>query len=554
MKTTETIVNEYNRWLKNTAEDAYMQRELLAIQDDPNELAECFGPELAFGTSGLRGIMGPGPSRLNRYVVRRVTQGLADYINGQNLDAPSVVISYDSRLFSQEFAEEAARVLSGNDIKVWLFDVMTPVPILSYAIGRLTCDYGIMITASHNTGVFNGYKVYNHHGYQILSPEPEEILAATSKCDFFEGIKESEERILKLDQRITNDFISEVLTMTDGFPDGEAKAKLKLIYTPLNGTGNAIVRRALAQSGFRDVTVVPAQENPDPDFTTCKAPNPEKVAAYNEAFRLLDRDQADLIIATDPDCDRVGCALTHKGTKTCLTGNQIAVLMLDFLCQRKPPQEGQAIWRSIVSTPLADRIAAKYGLDVETTLTGFKYIGEKISKLLVAGETNRFYFGFEESNGFLMSPFVRDKDGVSSAVLIAEMAAWHKKEGRDLIDRLEEIREEYGNLIERTRSFTFKGLQGRETMTEIMRYFREEAVEAVGNAAVTSRRDYLVEDTGLPPANVLEYQMEDGSSMLIRPSGTEPKIKVYQYLVSAEAPVVHEINVLMKKFEEQSAK
>ena len=376
MKNFDNTIAEYNRWLKETQGDAAMQDELKSLDGNEEALLQHFGYELSFGTSGIRGMMGPGISCLNKYVVRRATQGLADYINSLELDAPSVVISYDNRYHSKEFAEETAKVLSGNDIKAWIFDTMTSVPILSYAIEKLTCDYGIMITASHNTGIYNGYKVYNRYGYQVLAPEPESILEAISKHDFFSGIKMSEDRIIRLNDDIPKRFLSEILELQEGWIPSEMKEKLRIIYTPLNGTGNKFVRKLFDDSGFTDVTVVPSQENPDGSFATCKAPNPEKIAAYNEAFRLMDIQGGDIIIATDPDADRVGAALIHKGTKISLSGNQLAILMTDFLCQVRTLTEGKILYRSMVSSPMVDAVCMDHGIEVKTTLTGFKYIGE----------------------------------------------------------------------------------------------------------------------------------------------------------------------------------
>ncbi len=548
MKSFDSINTEYARWLKETQNDASMQDELRALEGNREALAEAFGYELCFGTSGIRGIMGPGPCCLNKYVVRRATQGLADYIHSQALDAPSVVISYDSRYHSKEFAEETAKVLSGNDIKAWIFDSMTPVPILTYAIGQLTCDYGIMITASHNTGIYNGYKVYNRDGYQVLSPEPEAILDAISKLDFFSGIKMSDNRIIRLNDDIPQRFIKEVLELQEGWISSDIKNDIKIIYTPLNGTGNKYVRQLLSESGFNNVTVVHSQENPDGSFATCKTPNPEKIAAYNEAFRLMDAEGGDVIIATDPDSDRVGAALIHSGTKVNLSGNQLGVLILDFLCHVRTLKEGKSVYRSVATTPMIDLLAKEYGLNLKTTLTGFKYIGEAISKMMHKGESSNFFCGIEESNGYLFSPFIRDKDGISSALIIASMVALYKSQGMDLIDRLEALAEKYGECYERPRNYTFDGIAGKEAMEKIMTYFREEAVDTIGNIKIEKRIDYLTEETDFPKTDMIEYHLEDGSRAIVRPSGTESKIKVYAYLTANNSPIIDEINSIMNQF------
>ena len=539
---------EYERWLEETSDDLYMQHELMELKGNKEEIANCFCTELKFGTSGIRGIMGPGPGRLNIYVIRKITQGFANYL--KTLKRPiSIVIAYDGRRFSKVFAEETAAVFSGNGIKTFIFDEITPVPVLSYSISKLECDYGIVITASHNACIFNGYKVYNADGYQLVGEETELIIGEIEKCDFFSGIRRKSEEVITIDDSIHNEYLGDALRLTGGLVKNSPPT-LKIVYTPLNGAGNKLTRKLLDGLGFPNVYVVPSQENQDENFTTCKAPNPERLTAYNEAFKVLDETDSDIIIATDPDSDRVGAALIHNGTKRLLTGNQLGILMLDHLVEERPPKGNQNCYRSIVSTPLFDRIAESSGLNVTTTLTGFKYIGEAIAEMMHEGREEEFYFGFEESNGFLISPFIRDKDGITSAAVIAAMAAKQKARGMDLIDHLEEIYADYGLLLDRSRSFTFEGLAGQETMSEIMDYIRG-LNDNIGELYIEDKTDYLYDDTGLPLADVVRFDMDDGSTLIIRPSGTEPKVKVYMFLSDPVSPIDREIVKIFEQFKQE---
>lgn len=543
----EKGLNEYNRWVEATSDDFYMQHELASIKGNTEEIANCFCTELEFGTSGIRALMGPGPGRLNIYVIRKITQGFANFLKKKGKDA-SVVIAYDGRRFSRTFAEETASVLCGNGIKAFIFDEITPVPVLSYSIDKLGCDYGIIITASHNACVFNGYKIYNAAGYQLVGDETYQIINEVSSCDYFSGINKSTDAIVTIDNSLHDKFLSDAVNITkDIIP--ENPDKIKIIYTPLNGAGNKLTRRLLSELGFSDVTVVPSQENQDENFTTCKAPNPERLTAYTEAFKVLDAEGGDIIIATDPDSDRVGAALIHDGTKRIVTGNQLGILMLDHLVEERPPKANQKCYRSIVSSPLFDRLAESSGLEVITTLTGFKYIGEAISDARDNGNEDEFYFGFEESNGFLSSPFIRDKDGITSAALIAAMAAKQKARGMDLIDHLEEIYDDYGLLLDKSRSFTFEGLSGIETMDEIMEYIRG-LDDSIAQLYIEDKLDYLYDETGLPKANVVKFDLDDGSTLLIRPSGTEPKIKVYMFLSDPTSQIEKEIVKIFDKFKQ----
>lgn len=538
--------NEYRRWLEMTREDPQLQHELEQLSDNEEERLDSFYTDLRFGTSGIRGIIGAGTNRMNEYVVRRTTQGIADYLN-EYYPAPSVVIAYDTRRKSRTFALETAKTLRGNDIEVFLFPDIAPVSLLSFAIGRLHCTMGIMITASHNPKIFNGYKVYNREGYQIVGDEPELILEAIDRLDFFEGIKTKETGIQHVEESVCHDFIEKIKSFSLLAGQRDILDTLSVVYTPLNGAGNRYVRQALADIGFSNLTMVPSQEQPDENFTTCPAPNPEKITAYTEAFKILDQVGGDVIIATDPDSDRVGLCLLYDGMKILLTGNQLGILIFDYLCQMRQPQPGQVVIKSIVSTPLIEKMAEKYGLTVINTLTGFKYIGELITRLSNEGREKEYFFGFEESNGYLIDPFIRDKDGVSSAVIAVEMAAYHKARGKNLIERLRELYDEFGGCKDKTRNYFFEGPYGAMTMESLMKYFRERVNDQIGSTRIIEKIDYQ-DETGLPKADVLEFILENGSKFIIRPSGTEAKIKVYFFETDNSLELENAVKDIIKTF------
>lgn len=546
-KIKEYAITEYQRWAEAAAElgDRQLCAELSALEGEEDELIDAFCGDLRFGTSGIRGVIGPGTNRMNEYVVRRTTQGVANYLN-KNHESPSVVIAYDTRKKSRAFAEETAKVLRGNGIQVYLFHELATVSLLSYAIRELGCTMGIMITASHNPKIFNGYKVYNSDGYQIVGSAPKDILDEIDKLDFFDGIASSEDKIRPVPKEIAGRFISDIIAMCPQRPED---TNLSLIYTPLNGTGNRYVRAVLSGAGFRRVTVVSCQESPDENFTTCPAPNPEKITAYSEAFRTLDRIKGDIIIATDPDCDRVGVCIYHNDMKVLLTGNQLGVLLLDYLCQISPPKPGQIMVKSIVTTPLAQWVAEKHGLRVINTLTGFKYIGEIITELEKANRTDEYYFAFEESNGYLIDPFIRDKDGVSAAMLTACMAAFHKARGLDLIDRLQQIYRETGVCIDKTRNYFFEGPYGKASMDQVMEFFRKEVSDSLGGRKIAEKTDFMGK-TGLPRSNVISFVLENGTQCIIRPSGTEAKIKVYFFETESSSELEGEIRDIIESFKE----
>ena len=379
LKLRENALTEYRRWRDAAENLPALKEELLELADNEDELIDSFSQHLKFGTSGLRGILGAGTNRLNEYVVRRTTQGFANYLN-KTLENASVVIAYDTRKNSRLFAEETAKVLRGNDIKVYLFPKLATVSLLSYAIEALDCDMGIMITASHNPKIYNGYKVYNKDGYQIIGSVADAILKEISQIDFFDEIPSTEEGILDVPDQVGEAFVGKIIDFLPKL-DKETLNSIHAVYTPLNGTGNHYVRKVLAEIGYENLEIVSSQEDPDEEFTTCPSPNPEKITAFAEGFKVLNEVKADIIIATDPDCDRVGAAIKHGGMNALITGNQLGALMLDYLCQVKPPKVGQMVIKSIVTTPLVERIARANGLETVNTLTGFKYIGEMITEL-----------------------------------------------------------------------------------------------------------------------------------------------------------------------------
>ena len=544
----EKSVSEYRRWLEKTRGDEDTQARLAALKDEPEELAESFYKSLTFGTSGIRGILGPGTNRINPYVIRRVTKGLASYLLTKCAE-PKAVISYDSREMSEDFARLTARILSAAGVKAYIFPVLTPVPVLSFAIRELSCDAGIMITASHNPRIFNGYKVYNSEGYQVTGEVADDIQSRIEAVDYFDDIPESGDKIEVLGDLTGEKFKAQILSEMPYNKEPGCNGELSVVYTPLNGAGRDYVTDVLARSGFFQVTVVPSQAEPDSTFSTCPVPNPEKIHAYNEAFKVLDEIKGDIIIATDPDSDRVGAALIHDGTKVLISGNQMGILMLDYMTKFKDIKPDSFIVRSIVSTPLVDRIAKRHGIKVIKTLTGFKYIGEIISlNDRDGGAAGSYFFGFEESCGFLPEPFIRDKDGISSALLIAEMAAYYKSRGKNLMERLSEIYGEYGACMDRNRSYAFEGLKGEEKRRRIMEFFRSGEFSFWG-ATVTERTDYLKDDTGLPEADVMELAFDTGERVIIRPSGTEPLIKIYLFVKSASSPAALAVKKAMDDFQ-----
>ena len=528
----------YESWLSNPYFDEETKAELKAIADDDNEIKERFYQDLEFGTAGLRGVLGAGTNRMNIYVVRQATQGLANWVKTQG-GTQTVAISYDSRLKSDVFAKTAAGVLAANGINVRIYDALMPVPALSFATRYYNCNAGIMVTASHNPAKYNGYKAYGPDGCQMTDDAAAIVYAEIQKTDILTGVKYMpfaqgvEEGLIRFVGDDCKNALYEAIESRQVRPGLCKTAGLKLVYSPLNGSGLVPVTRVLKDIGITDITIVPEQEYPNGYFTTCSYPNPEIFAALEKGLDLAKETGADLMLATDPDADRVGIAMKcPDGSYELVTGNEVGVLLLDYICAGRiekgtMPEKPVAV-KSIVSTPLADAVAEHYGVELRSVLTGFKWIGDQIANLEADGEVDRFIFGFEESYGYLAGPYVRDKDAVIGSMLICEMAAYYRSIGSSLKQRLEEIYAEYGRYLNKVDSFEFPGLSGMDKMAGIMDGLRKEPLTEIAGSAVVKVTDYeKPEETGLPSANVLIYKLANGETVIVRPSGTEPKIKVY---------------------------
>ena len=529
---------EYERWLAHNLEDPDLTPELLRIKDNDDEIKDRFAVSLKFGTAGLRGTLGAGTNRMNIWVVRQATQGLANWVLTQG-GTQTVAISYDSRIKSDVFAKEAAGVLAANGIKVRIYDALMPVPALSFATRYYNCNAGIMVTASHNPAKYNGYKAYGPDGCQMTDDaaaivydeiQKTDILTGARRISFAEGVEQGLIRFVGDDCKKA---FYEAIEARQVRPGLAASSGLKLVYSPLNGSGLVPVTHVLGDMGITDITIVPEQEYPNGYFTTCPYPNPEIFEALKYGLKLAEETGADLMLATDPDADRVGIAMRcPDGSYELVSGNEMGALLLDYICAGRiekgtMPKNPVAVM-SIVSTPLADAIAAHYGVELRHVLTGFKWIGDQIAQLEAAGEVDRFIFGFEESYGYLAGPYVRDKDAVIASMLICEMAAYYRSIGSSIKQRLEEIYAQYGRYLNKVDSFEFPGLSGMDKMAGIMSGLRENAPKDFAGIPVVSVTDYAKpEETGLPKANVLIYKLEDGSTVIVRPSGTEPKIKTY---------------------------
>ena len=532
------IREEYERWLAHDLEDPDLLPELLKIKDSEDEINDRFAVSLKFGTAGLRGTLGAGTNRMNIWVVRQATQGLANWVLTQG-GSQTVAISYDSRLKSDVFSKEAAGVLAANGIHVRIYDSLMPVPALSFATRYYQCNAGIMVTASHNPAKYNGYKAYGPDGCQMTDDaaaivyseiQKTDVLTGAKRMSFAEGVEKGLIRFVGDDCKKA---FYEAIEARQVRPGLAKTAGLKLVYSPLNGTGLVPVTKVLHDMGITDITIVPEQEYPNGYFTTCPYPNPEIFEALKYGLELAKDVDADLMLATDPDADRVGIAMRcPDGSYELVSGNEMGVLLLDYICagriEKGTMPENPVAVMSIVSTPLADAVAAHYGVELRHVLTGFKWIGDQIARLEADGEVDRFIFGFEESYGYLAGPYVRDKDAVIASMLICEMAAYYRSIGSSIKQRLEEIYAQYGRYLNKVDSFEFPGLSGMDKMAGIMKGLRENAPADFAGIAVTSVTDYAKpEETGLPKANVLLYRLEDGSTVIVRPSGTEPKIKTY---------------------------
>ncbi|MDO4619659.1 MAG: phospho-sugar mutase [Lachnospiraceae bacterium] len=530
--------DEYRRWLDADLIDCDLKTELMRIEGDEEAIKERFAVSLQFGTAGLRGTLGAGTNRMNIWVVRQATQGVADWVKTQG-GTQTVAISYDSRLKGWTFAKDAAGVLAANGIKVLIYDELMPVPALSFATRYYNCNAGIMVTASHNPAKYNGYKAYGPDGCQMTDDAAAVVYDAIQKTDILTGAKYMsfaegvEKGLIRFVGEDCKEALYEAIEARQVRPGLAKTSGLKLVYSPLNGTGLVPVTRILKDLGITDVTIVPEQEYPNGYFTTAPYPNPEIFEALKMGLELAEKTGADLMLATDPDADRVGIAMKcPDGSYELVSGNEMGVLLLDYICAGRiekgtMPKNPVAV-KSIVSTPLADKVAEHYGVELRNVLTGFKWIGDQIAQLEAAGETDRFIFGFEESYGYLAGPYVRDKDAVIGSMLICEMAAYYRSIGSSIKQRLEEIYAEYGRYLNTVDSFEFPGLSGMDKMAGIMAGLRENAPAEIGGRKVVSVTDYAKpEETGLPKANVLIYGLENGCTVVVRPSGTEPKIKTY---------------------------
>ncbi|MBF1118726.1 MAG: phospho-sugar mutase [Solobacterium sp.] len=531
-------LDEYKRWLSANLIDFDLHAELASIENDDEAIKERFAVALKFGTAGLRGTLGAGTNRMNIWVVRQATQGVADWVKTQG-GTQTVAISYDSRLKGWTFAKDAAAVLAANGIHVRLYDELMPVPALSFATRYYHCNAGIMITASHNPAKYNGFKAYGPDGCQMTDDaaaivydqiQKTDVLTGAKYITFAEGV---EKGLIQFVGDDCKEALYQAIESRQVRPNLCKTAGLKLVYSPLNGTGLVPVTRVLSDMGITDITIVPEQEYPNGYFTTCPYPNPEIYEALEKGLELAKKVGADLMLATDPDADRVGIAMKcPDGSYELVSGNEMGVLLLDYICAGRiekgtMPKNPVAV-KSIVSTPLADLVAKHYGVELRHTLTGFKWIGDQIAQLEAHGEEERFIFGFEESYGYLAGSYVRDKDAIVGSMLICEMAAYYRSIGSSIKQRLEEIYAQYGRFLNKVDSYEFDGLSGMDKMTSIMNTLRTNPPVEFAGRKVVSLTDYnKPEETGLPKANVLIFGLEDGATVVVRPSGTEPKIKTY---------------------------
>lgn len=537
----------YNEWLEKATGDPDLKAELESIKGNDDEILDRFYRSLEFGTAGLRGVIGAGTNRMNIYTVGRATQGLADYLNA-NYDNPSVAIGYDSRIKSDLFSKEAASVLAANGVKVYIYDELEPTPCLSYAIRYYHTQSGIIITASHNPAKYNGYKCYNPNGYQMTDEEAAEAYEYIQKVDYFTGIKKVDfddavnaGKIEFIGEKVINSFLDEVQKQCIN-PEIVKNADLKVIYTPLNGTGNKPVRAILDRIGVKSVYVVPEQEYPDGNFPTCPFPNPEIKQVFEIGLEMNRKIGADILLATDPDCDRVGIAVPDKtGELVLMSGNEVGAMLLNYILSQRLekgtlPKSAITV-KSFVSTDLAEVIAKKYNCTFKNLLTGFKYIGELITNLEKEGRASDFVMGFEESYGYLAGTHARDKDAVVASMLICEMAAYYKTKNMNLVDVMNSLYDKFGYYCNEVKSYTFEGAQGMEKMAQIMDTLRQNPPKTIGDFIVTAVSDYKTskitftdgkeEKIELPKSNVLAFALENGNKVIVRPSGTEPKIKAY---------------------------
>lgn len=548
----------YQLWLEKTSDNVAMQEELLNICGDADAIEDRFYRELEFGTGGLRGVLGAGTNRMNIYTVGKATQGYSNYLKKMAVE-PSVAIAYDSRINSKAFAETAACVFAANGIMVHLYDHLMPTPTLSFAVRDLHCDGGIVITASHNPAKYNGYKVYGADGCQITTEAAKAIQAEINKIDPFADVNSMDFEAALREKRVayigedTIDRYQTAVSTASVLPKDIAR-DVAIVYTPLNGTGISCVPRCLQEHGFTNITIPTEQAQPDGYFPTCPYPNPEIREALEVGLCWAGNTGSDLLLATDPDCDRVGAAVKTAEGYTLINGNEMGVLLLDFICKMRlangtMPKHPVAV-KTIVTTPMAAKVAVHYGVDLIDVLTGFKFIGEQIGRLEKKGEADRYIFGFEESYGYLSGSFVRDKDAVNASLLICEMFAWYKAQGKSLVSVLNELYERYGFYETKLLSFAFDGAVGFARMQELMSALRKNPPKELAGETVTQVLDYDRDGTGLPRSNVLRFIMADGEAV-VRPSGTEPKLKVYLTAAKGDREMSREmIRIIATRFKE----
>lgn len=547
MQTESTFL----RWLECATDDADLQKELKEVQSAGDEKGkeDRFYRSLEFGTGGLRGVIGAGTNRMNIYTVRKATQGFANYIlaSGQ---IRKVAIAYDSRIKSDLFAKQAAQVFAANGISAFIYPELMPTPSLSFAVRHLKCGAGVCVTASHNPAKYNGYKAYGADGCQITTEAAAEIQNQINSVDEFDDVKimdyakaQADGLIEIIGQETVDAFISAVKSQQI---NKNLSASLKVVYTPLNGTGLHSVMRILQETGITDVTVVPEQEHPDGNFPTCPYPNPEIREALQKGLDLSEKVQPDLLLATDPDCDRVGIAVNNSGTFELMSGNEVGVMLLDYICKQRIEQgampENPVAVKTIVTTDMATSVAQKYGVELREVLTGFKFIGEQIGLLEKDGQENRYIFGFEESYGYLSGGYVRDKDAVDASMLICEMARFYKEKGKNLYQVMQELYQEHGFYFNRLLSFAFEGMDGMVQMQNLMEKLRTDCPASMGPNEVLGSYDYSVRKGSgamekvfrdVPTSDVLEFTLANDTKLLVRPSGTEPKIKIYLFAKGA---------------------